>query len=160
MGLDMYLYAEKNFYSSSWTGEEYKKTVNTIAKMMDAESLLFPGENDLQSAKLRLEIAYWRKANAIHKYFVDKCADGEDDCEEVYVDKVNLQELLSLCKQVLENHDLADVLLPTQSGFFFGSTEYDDWYFQDLENTVKTLEKIVSQVESHSDWYIYYRASW
>lgn len=160
MGLDMYLYAKKSYSSASWSGEEEKESVKTVAKMMNAESLLFPGENDLQSAQLKLEIAYWRKANAIHKYFVDTCADGKDECQEIYVEKENLQELLSRCKEVLENRDSASEILPSQSGFFFGSTEYDDWYFEDLERTVKILEKVISQVEAHSDWDIYYRASW
>ena len=163
MGLDMYLYAEKSYssYSSaSWSEEEDKKGVNAIAKMMNAENLLFSDENSVQFAELKLEIAYWRKTNAIHKFFVDNCADGVDNCQDTYVSVENLQELLSRCKEVLENRDIASKLLPTQSGFFFGSTEYDDWYFQDLEYTVKVLEKIIPEIEAHSDWEIYYRASW
>lgn len=160
MGLDMYLYAEKFYSSSSWGKVEDKEGVNTIAKMMDAESLLFNDEDDAQFAQLKLEIAYWRKANAIHKFFVDTCADGVDNCQETYVSVENLQELLGRCKEVLENHDIASEILPAQSGFFFGSTEYNDWYFEYLERTVKILEKIIPQVQLHSDWDIYYHASW
>lgn len=29
------------------------------------------------------EIGYWRKANHIHKWFVDCVQDGEDDCEKI-----------------------------------------------------------------------------
>jgi predicted methyltransferase len=161
MGLDMYLYAEKFYSSASWSKEEDKKEVNAIAKMMNAENLLFSDEEDnIQFAKLKLEIAYWRKANAIHKFFVNTCADGVDNCQETYVSVENLQELLSRCKEVLENRDIASELLPTQDGFFFGSTEYDDWYFQDLERTMKILEKIIPEIEAHFDWEIYYLASW
>ena len=27
------------------------------------------------------EVGYWRKANAIHKWFVDNVQDGNDDCK-------------------------------------------------------------------------------
>ena len=47
-------------------------------------------------------VGYWRKANQIHKWFVDNCQDGEDDCRQAYVSLNQLKELLSLCKQIKE----------------------------------------------------------
>jgi hypothetical protein len=73
------------------------------------------------------------------------------------VDREKLEELLDLCKQVLADHSKADELLSTQSGFFFGSTEYGEWYFQDLEDTVSILENCLSMGD---DWSFYYQSSW
>jgi hypothetical protein len=112
----------------------------------------------MQFAEVKLQIAYWRKANAIHKYFVDNCANGKDECQDTYVEREQLEDLLNRCKTILEDHSKAEELLPSQSGFFFGSTDYDEWYFHDLEQTVPVLEKILK--ESPEDWEFEYKASW
>lgn len=100
---------------------------------------------------------YWRKANAIHKWFVDNVQDGIDDCKEYYVEEEKLKELLDVCNKVKENHSLAKELLPTQSGFFFGDTEYNDWYFNDIDLTIEILEK---QIKDADEYDFYYQSSW
>ncbi|MGO2223589.1 MAG: hypothetical protein ACTH1S_07125, partial [Leuconostoc falkenbergense] len=44
-------------------------------------------------------------------------------------------------EQVLASHALALELLPTASGFFFGSTDYDGYYFEVLRDTRHFLQK-------------------
>ena len=51
------------------------------------------------------QIAYWRKANMIHKWFVDNVQDGEDDCREYYVSREQLALLVETCKEVLKSLD-------------------------------------------------------
>jgi hypothetical protein len=53
---------------------------------------------------------------------------------------------------------IAEELLPTQSGFFFGSTDYDHGYLQDLEDTIEILETVLSEDNEWSDFY--YQSSW
>lgn len=156
MGLDQYLYAKKFLSTSSWDKDD---KVHQVAQMMGAEELLLDPDS-LQFAHLELQIAYWRKSNQIHKFFVDNCANGEDNCQETYVSVETLQELLTICEKVLQDHSLAQELLPTQSGFFFGSTDYDEWYYETLEQTAAKLKKLIPIIESHTDWDVYYRASW
>jgi hypothetical protein len=104
------------------------------------------------------EVMYWRKANAIHDWFVQNVQNGIDECEphEVTVDQ--LVELRQLCSEVLGNRDLADDLLPTASGFFFGSTDYDAWYFENLSRTVEVLDDLLE--ESNEDDLFIYQSSW
>ena len=104
------------------------------------------------------ELIYWRKANQIHGWFVDVIQHGEDDGGIYYISWGVLQDLKDICKQVLEDHSLAEELLPTREGFFFGSYEYDEDYFQDLEETVKKIEAI--SLDDISDCDIYYHAWW
>lgn len=104
------------------------------------------------------EVAYWRKANSIHNWFV-KNVQEEDDCGYYEVTKGELRELLFLCDKVLKNKDLAHVCLPTLSGFFFGSTEYDDNYFADIEETRKTLKIILEEFDESKN-YLVYHSSW
>lgn len=49
-------------------------------------------------------------------------------------------------------------ILPTQSGCFFGSTDYDEGYWEDLELTISQLEKILAFEGDQAEYY--YHASW
>jgi hypothetical protein len=103
------------------------------------------------------EVGYWRKANQIHEWFVQNVQDGKDDCQESYVSREQLEELLGVCRIVKIDKEKAEQLLPTQSGFFFGGTEYDEYYYQDIDNTIEILEEALSD-ETADDFA--YRASW
>lgn len=89
------------------------------------------------------ELVYWRKANAIHQFFVD-IDDQYESCESIEVTKEMLGDLADRCARVLLNKDLASELLPTTSGFFFGSTEYDEFYFNSLAKTIEKITPIIS----------------
>jgi hypothetical protein len=105
------------------------------------------------------QIASWRKANAIHKWFVDNVQDGVDDCGEYKVTKEHLIQLHNTCNDILNDVNLAEQLLPTQSGFFFGNTAYDMWYFNDLRNTVQIIDEIL-EYKSYCLDELYYSSSW
>ena len=163
MGLDSYLYLER--YESKWRIPDEKKK--------EWEKTFFPPEmgeladllkkRDLMTKTTSYQVAYWRKANAIHKWFVDECGEGIDECQKIWVPVEKLEQLVAICSEILLDHERAEELLPTESGFFFGGTEYDEWYFKDLEETVEMLDPICKFIRSHKDsvdWDIYYSASW
>ena len=160
MGLDMYLYLEK-YESCSRFNEDYKQKKDTF---YPEELEVFKiDERNFMSKETLYQIGYWRKANAIHNWIVTNCADGEDRCQRIYLTTKDLEKLLSLVNQVLENHDLADQLLPTVDGFFFGNKNYDEWYFKDLEYTKELLEKLLAFMKDNKmsmDYDIIYQASW
>jgi hypothetical protein len=108
------------------------------------------------------EVGYWRKSNQIHNWFVQNVQNGIDNCGTYFVGKEQLEELLELCKQILANNQLAEELLPSASGFFFGSTEYDEWYFNDLTHTVQIIESLLSEQNDRGyiNGDIYYQSSW
>jgi hypothetical protein len=105
------------------------------------------------------EIAYWRKANQIHHWFVYNVQDCVDDCGEYKVTKNQLIKLHNTCNEVLNDHSLAKSLLPTKSGFFFGGTDYDEWYYNDLRNTVQIIDEILEYKSDCLDD-LYYSSSW
>jgi len=105
------------------------------------------------------EVMYWRKANAIHAWFVENVQEGVDDCKEYWVGVEKIQELIDLCTKVVETKDAS--LLPPQTGFFFGSQEVDDWYFIDLADTIKTLtEDLEHHRNTNAKGDYYYQSSW
>ena len=152
MGLDMYLYKRTYILSGEWIKEERRQEV----------SVSMGGNPDPKIKPERVkyvieEVGYWRKANAIHKWFVDNVQNGEDDCRSYIVEREKLEELFKLCDMVLDDKDKAAELLPCQSGFFFGGTDYDEWYFKDIESTIKIMEDCLSDDEADE---FEYRSSW
>lgn len=110
------------------------------------------------------ELAYWRKANMIHSWFVEHVQGGEDDCKAYEVTKEKLDLLLKTVKVALKAYKSNDVakmeqVLPTQEGFFFGNTDYDEDYESDLQSTVKQLTKILKTFDFEGNC-LYYQSSW
>lgn len=78
------------------------------------------------------EIGYFRKVNFLVRYFEDLGLDTTNQVP-LQINKEDVEILLHRCNQVLEDHSRASELLPTMSGFFFGSTEYNEYYFEDVK---------------------------
>lgn len=105
------------------------------------------------------EIFYWRKANAIHRWFVNNVQDGVDDCGYYEVTKEQLQTLKDLVDLTLENMFDAPNLLPTMEGFFFGGQEYDEYYINYLKETSGIIRKILKNTDFKKEMIIY-TSSW
>lgn len=186
MGLDMYLY--KKTYVKNWEHNgpdgQHKITVkigNKVRKDIKPERITYITE----------EVAYWRKFNALHNWFVEKLANGEDDCQELYVSKEVLEELLATLEKVSKILNKANLvekkikgwdnkehsvrvydcekeileLFPPAQGFFFGGYEIDEWYKEEVEEAIETIENLLSETSENiakglygGDFY--YQASW
>lgn len=155
MGLDQYLYAKKYTSDSDWLGAERKALHGKLKEAIGDAAKHQSG--NLKSISVEMEVCYWRKVNAVHQWFVDNCQDGNDNCQQHHVGREQLENLLESCRDVLANRNKADQILPTASGFFFGNTEYDEYYFSDIEDTVKQLENVLTLDE---EWEFYYQSSW
>lgn len=109
------------------------------------------------------EIGRWRKANHIHKWFVDCVQDGEDDCEKYEVTESNLLDLKAVCEEVLrlkgKDESRIEEILPTTSGFFFGGTAYDECYFSDVEATIEIINNILETTDFEKELVVY-ESSW
>lgn len=187
MGPDQYLEARTcnvggyaGVRKASYGNSEEVRTYDAI---MEACGLT-DTELEVRSIDLSFSVGYWRKANAVHQWFVRNVQNNEDDCEAHYVSNEDLLKLLAVCKNILSTVDkgepeveesygyisesfpdltldteLADSTLPTQSGFFFGGTAYDEYYVEDLERTVDIIEKL-QKSKFWDNFNFYYRASW
>lgn len=154
MGLDMYLSAKK--YLSQYFDPADKDKIAEINSLFGIEG---DEMSDYGAQEVKFRAAYWRKANAIHNWFVQNCQQGVDECQETYVTREQLQQLIDLCKEVIAGKTKASRSLPTADGFFFGSTEYDEYYMQDLQYTVDRLEKVLAEPAfAKADFY--YQSSW
>ena len=61
--------------------------------------------------------------------------------------------------KVMTNSEVAHELLPSRDGFFFGSTDYDQWYMQDIKETIEILTKVLKETDFNTHT-ISYQSSW
>jgi len=85
-------------------------------------------------------LGYFRKVNFLVKYFQDLGFDVQNQTPFTF-DKEIARDLLNRCKQVLKDHSKAEELLPTMDGFFFGSTEYDGYYFDNVKLVKEYIQR-------------------
>lgn len=154
MGLDQYLYA-KRYLSPVGNAPATKELFYKVIESVEATSFI---DDQFPSVYVEVKVAYWRKANQVHDWFVNKVQGGEDNCAEYYVERDDLQELINLCDHVIAHPEDAGDYLPTSSGFFFGSTEYDEYYMNDIKYTSETLKSLLANVPE--DWSFFYASSW
>ena len=185
MGLDMYL--SKRTYVKNWdhNGPEGKHTFTAKKggkkmKHVDTKRI----------STIIEEVGYWRKANHIHSWFVNKVQDGIDECQTAHVSVDQLKELRDTCQTIVDYFDKSVVgeekikatygddfikvkydidekvlseLLPTTSGFFFGGTDYDHWYYNDCKETIEIVNEAFKGLDVENlDWHVNfeYNASW
>ena len=164
MGLDMYLHAKKYVEKIDWN------KLRDLDLDMDSDEAITPLWNDIvetagmkdiatdiYGVNVEVTAAYWRKSNQIHKWFVDNVQGGNDDCGNYYVSKDKLNELRETCRQALFAKDPS--LLPPQAGFFFGSYDIDEWYWEDIKRTIKKLDRLFELPDS-DQLSFYYNSSW
>lgn len=191
MGLDMTLV--KKVYVRNWRHMKPHERHSIVVKRGGKV------RTDINADKIEYVVELvgeWRKANAIHGWFVRNVQNGEDDCGSYGVSVEELVELRETCLKVIdasklvkgkvvngytikrndegeveeipmieegyviEDDSVAKKLLPTSEGFFFGSTDYNEWYIDDLKLTVEIIDKALKGFESELDVDFEYSSSW
>lgn len=182
MGLDMYL--NKKHYVQNWSFQAPEEQHEVIVKK---GGKVVAHINPARVNYIEEQVMYWRKFNALHNWFVENVQGGEDNCQVSYVSTSQLEELLKTLKQVeaslevspkvalqvecgwkggekmyeeiqvFQNTAVAERLFPTASGFFFGGTEYDEYYLQQVKETIVMLEAELAV--DYGEEYLYH-ASW
>lgn len=189
MGLDMYLMANKAIdaeavfgsagvpaeedlrYLPMWshTSVASRERAEGILTQVGMMELLTPDSPWAEINETGTEISvcclYWRKDNAIHRWFVEKCQQGVDDCGTYPVHPEQLAALRSTCLKAAQCYDAGDMelvyeILPPQSGFFFGGTELDEWYRESLARTAEEIESVIAKAIQAKGVTFSYHSSW
>jgi hypothetical protein len=144
MGLDMYLSAKKYLWKFDDADVQVSKEIQDKLNLRR------------RVKEVSIEAMYWRKANQIHSWFVENVQDGIDECKPHHVSREELEELLRTCRAALHHKDSR--ILPPQEGFFFGSTEVDNDYWDDIKRTAAEIETLLAELDD--SWEFEYCASW
>jgi hypothetical protein len=153
MGLDMYLYASKYESRSQYRGGNEKGFYPENLRDFQNDMI----ERNFISKDTRYMVGYWRKFNALHNYIVRTFADGVDDCKPIYLSSSDIDDILNTLRKARDNKEKVNEILPTQRGCFFGSQEYDEWYWRDVEYSIRLFEELITIKDEYE---IYYEASW
>ena len=176
MGLDMYFegnFSKRAFYEDKIT--DSKEILIDPDFESALESIGFknaPVEfTNWNYYSINIPIAYWRKVNCIHNWFVENVQGGNDNCDRHYVSDEKIKELVEGIDNIVSEPDpktklaKAEANLPNTTGCFFGSQEYDKYYFEDLKYTKERMQACL-------DWQnkmagtgkcfdsFYYQSSW
>jgi hypothetical protein len=160
MGLDMYLY--KKTYVQNW---EHNPPEQHHQIEIKRGGVIREDIKPNRICYITEQVAYWRKFNALHGWFIENCGGGVDECQDISVDEEKLTELLGTLKEVSSNFSKADELLPPTQGFFFGSDEVDEYYKEEVNSTIGIIEELLKEHELSKQYGLYsgdfeYRASW
>ncbi len=93
----------------------------------------------------RKELAYFRKVNFLIPFFENYFNVKLENLKDLEITKSSIKELKDRCEHILRDHTLAKDLLPTREGFFFGSTSYDNNYYKDIEEVLKTCNTVLQE---------------
>jgi hypothetical protein len=171
MGLNMYLY--KRSYVKNWEHTPEEKRHEVTVKV----------DGEICSRIKPERIAYWRKFNALHGWIVANCANGVDECQEIYLSNDSIKNLIEILKEVKEIilkaektakvfedftgrqyeeityncEDEINFIFPPCAGFYFGSLEIDNSFLKDVEKSIEVFQNCLD--EEGSGEYIY-QASW
>jgi len=196
----MYLQATYCPYETSLKGKydekmqqhtKHTQAVMEIVKLYNGDVANFEFEKDFKLRGITFEVGYWRKANAIHHWFVKNVQDGNDDCGKYDVSEEKIDELIDSCQtllsevetapsdlcyageswdsedghknltregEVITNPEVAANILPTTEGFFFGCTDYDDYYLESVKDTLRIATRAKHLINMGFE--IDYQASW
>lgn len=113
------------------------------------------------------ELAYWFCANAIlhwfdlnlksaqnYKQFKQPRRNGVQNNVKYTVAKDEYFKLINDCQQALEHKGNADKVpecLQPRCGIKFGSKAYNDYYWDDLEETIEMLTESASKIDWNKD---------
>ena len=125
-----------------------KSMVKTITNSWKDYEKLIDELNDIDCENFEF-LAYFRKVNFLFEFFSGSL--NEEEMTAV-ITRGEMEELIEKCEFVLNNRDKASEILPTCDGFFFGSLDYDDYYFESVAKVLLSFQVIL---ENYSDDYLY-----
>lgn len=148
MGLDMYLTRNNDVEVGYW------RKANSIHKWFVKH--VQKGSDNCARYRVSLKDLTLLKQTVLEVLENSKLVDGKVVNGYTFKDGQKIPMLED--GEIIEDSTVAEKLLPTESGFFFGSTDYDIYYYEDLENTVEIIDDLIA-THTPGDTY-YYQSSW
>lgn len=159
MGLDMYIYkVKKTNHTKDELLEIDQDILSTDSKAEEFLPLDQPyPENFADFYSIFTKVAYWRKFNALHNWFVTNVQVGIDDCGYYELDKDILIDLLETLLNTKSENNPSE-MMPV-SGFFFGSTDVDEYYWERIEKAIDEISNLIENTKWDKER-LFYTSSW
>lgn len=152
MGLDIYFHKRN--------ADKYNKVVEEANQKSDdfwiewlKKRLATPNPDSLRkyidmakasyiSDMANIEVAYFRKVNFLMSFF-----NYEGNCEDKRISKEEVEALLDACEREVKGEE---VLEPT-AGFFFGSTDRDEFFYEQISDVIEKFTNILNETDWESE---------
>ena len=155
-------------YLDGWDGTPPEEKASYRKVLTEVGVASFQPLCHIPYVTVKLLIADWKNAYHIHRWLVDRAQDGDDRRQvETEVCREDLQELVDLCKRLLEKRDReqAAASLPPPDNFWDTEQDWRDYYdcyqgayWAQLEVTVKQLGAVLRNPK-FDEWEFFYFAS-
>ena len=166
MGLNMYLSAATYLHDFDNTPPGERASYRKVLAEVGVAS--FQSLTSIPFVTVKLQIADWKNAYQVHRRLIDRACDGDDLRQvEMEVYREDLQELVDLCRRLLEKRvrEEAAASLPPPEKLWRTKEDWRDYYdrgkglyWAELEATVRQLEAVLDNPR-FDDWEFFYSAS-
>jgi hypothetical protein len=163
MGLDMYLSIATYLHDWNGTPPEEKASYRKVLAEVGVAS--FKPLSHIPYVTIKLLIADWKNAYQIHQWLVNRAQDGDDRRQvETEVCREDLQELVDLCKRLLEKRDREEAAasLPPPDDLWDTEEDWNDYYdywrgryWSELVVTAEQLGAVLNNPK-FDDWEFFY----
>lgn len=102
------------------------------------------------------EVGEFRKVNALLQW-VNNNVMTVENCAYIPITKEDLEKLQNILNQLTPLN--CKTLFPTQEGFFYGSTEYDECYWDDVQDVKEWVDKTLVEFNFEGD-ILFFSAWW
>ena len=101
------------------------------------------------------------KSIKISKKEVCNNCKNKDICKYRNISKFENGKVIPIMEdgKRVKDSSIAEKLLPSCSGFFFGGTEYDEYYVSEIKETIDIITKALETTDFEKEM-IYYVSSW
>jgi hypothetical protein len=165
MGLDMFLFKfQRSIDLKAELMMQFVHEHHQLQNVHDPLLRAYLKQFTYEDESLIKNIAYWRKANQIHHYLVTH-ATTKKEYEGIFiVPKEVLEALKTLCETIISQKEILKqevnpkflkTNLPCKDGFFFGSLNYDESYYEDVQATIPILDTILKELFDNEIIYYY-----
>ena len=149
MGLDMYLEAQRHVAPYDPQTEPMRRAIGAAIGYVPPKDK--PGQDAslLEVSGVMVRVGYWRKCDALHRWFVDSVQEGSDDGRPAYVQDDCLRDLQRLCERAIDD--------PAGAAEQFNVGDGAGLDREELQYTLDILRHAIALQEQ--GWDITYRAS-
>jgi hypothetical protein len=149
-------YLERIDFGKREIFKEYMDGLNEVVRDVekDLESIA-DYKDELDGLEVK-ELAYWRKHSDLNGYFEElyhsRGGNKEFNCQELYLTKEDIEEIVELHKQHLDKED--EFFFPEERGFFWGESDDSDW-----KQSLTDFERVLNEVDWDKET-VYYSCWW
>ena len=172
MGLDIYLekgskakwnkhYDSRKRIDEIWDQIEHTDMDPTKRRLLQDEAERLSSTVYENSERLE-EVGYFRKINSFLNWVHNRHPEVPWSRQMwTELSKEDIEECIKVTDEVMHTSSMQRIkeIFPTTQGFFFGSDDYDDWYFHDVKRVNDTLNVILENTDWENE-VIVYTESW